>query len=332
LQQEEVHLSSLANLLNSYNTTPIPPCNYSFPVDSTKRFLELADVITSVGIGAIIGLTERLAVMDPVLVRTVSSTLTVESRHDAFFRSIRGEVPNPAPFDTGISDIWAYNLALSFIVPGSCPAELPLPILPRLAVTQPAVAPFANATAPLANTTAPFANTTAPYANATYHMRTPLHQREHHCPYANTTAPHANSTTAPYANATTPYANATTPHANATAPVTNVTAPYANATAPTERPAKLEFTWDPMQAPFVAESGEQLLVGWVNQLNVPVYTPLDISVTGKGTACIPQGMNGIAFAVITVQQPDNVNDLALATMAGPVVVSLSEGNEVKGTR
>jgi hypothetical protein len=105
LQQEEVHLSSLFNLLNSYNTTPIPPCNYSFPVESTKRFFELADVITSVGIGATIGLTERLAVTDPVLVRTVSSILTVESRHDAFFRSIRGEVPNPAPFDTGISDI-----------------------------------------------------------------------------------------------------------------------------------------------------------------------------------------------------------------------------------
>jgi hypothetical protein len=284
-------------------------------VESTKRFFELADVITSVGIGASIGLTERLAV-DPVLVRTVSSILTVESRHDAFFRSIRGEVPNPAPFDTGISDIWAYNLALSFVIPGSCPVEPPLPILPRLTVTQPAVAPFANATAPFTNTTAPFANTTAPYANATTNMRTPLHQREHHCPYANTTAPHANSTTAPFANATAPYANTTTP-------VTNVTAPYANATTPTKRPVKLEFTWDPTQAPFVAESGEQLLVGWINQLNVPVYTPLDISATGKGTACIPQEMNGVAFAVITVQRPDNVNDLALATMAGPVLVSLS---------
>jgi hypothetical protein len=110
---------------------------------------------------------------------------------------------------------------------------------------------------------------------------------------------------------------------NTTTPVTNVTAPYANATAPTERPAKLEFTWDPMQAPFVAESGEQLLVGWVNQLNVPVYTPLDITATGKGTACIPQEMKGVVFAVITVQRPNKVNDLALATMAGPVLVSLS---------
>jgi hypothetical protein len=103
-------------------------------VESTIGFFELAHVITSFGIGATIGLTERLAIMDPVLVRTVSSLLTVESRHDAFFRWIWGEVLNPAPFGTGISDIWAYNLALSFVVPGSCPIELPLPILPRLTV------------------------------------------------------------------------------------------------------------------------------------------------------------------------------------------------------
>jgi hypothetical protein len=301
-------------------------------VDSTKRFFELADVITSVGIGATIGLTERLAVTDPELVRTVSSVLTVESRHDAFFRSIRGEVPNPAPFDTGISDVWAYNLALSFVVPGSCPVDLPLPILPTLTVTQPGVAPFANATAP-------FANATAPYASAITHMRTPLRQRENQCPSANTATPYASSTapfanasthatsTAPYASSTAPHANTATlvtaPYANATAPFTNATIPYVNATAPTGGPAKLEFTWDPKQAPFVTESGEKLLVGWVNQLNVPVYTPLDITAAGKGTASIPQGMNGVAFAVITVQQPDNVDDLALATMAGPVVVSLS---------
>ncbi len=169
-------------------------------------------------------------------------------------------------------------------------------------------------------TTAPFTNGTALYANPIIHTRTSLHQRECHCPYANATTPVMN-VTAPYP--TTAYATATAPYANVTASYAIATAPYANATVSTERSAKLEFTWDPTQAPFVAESGEQLLVGWVNQLNVPVYTPMDIIATGKGTACIPQEMNGVAFAVITVQQPDNVNDLALATMAGPVVVSLS---------
>lgn len=192
------------------------------------------------GIGATIGLAERLAVTDPLLVKSVSSILAVESRHDAFFRHIEGEVPNPAPFDTGISNIWAYNFALSFIVPGSCSVEVPLPILPTLTV------PNASCSEP---------------ANST-----------------------ANSTT---------------------------------------NESLREFTWDPAQMTFVAEAGRQLLVGWVNQLSVPVYTPLNITVKGKGTAPVPQGMNGTAFAAVTTQWPDNVNDLALATLAGPVVVKLS---------
>jgi hypothetical protein len=70
---------------------------------------------------------------------------------------------------------------------------------------------------------------------------------------------------------------------------------------------------------FVAEAGKQSLVGCVNQLNMLVYTPLNITVKGKGTAAVPPGMNGAVFAVVTTQQPDNADDLALATLAGPVV-------------
>ena len=94
-----------------------------------------SDIITSVGIGAIIGLADRISSSDPLLIKSTSSIITVESRHDAFFRQIGGEVPNPSPFDTGISGVWAYNLALPFVVPGSCPVEISLPILPTLSAT-----------------------------------------------------------------------------------------------------------------------------------------------------------------------------------------------------
>ncbi|KAH8799665.1 ferritin-like domain-containing protein [Xylogone sp. PMI_703] len=234
--QEEVHVATFVDLLQAYDAALIPACNYSFPVNSTEQFFELADIITSVGIGAAIGLAESLAVTDPELVKSVSSILTVESRHDAFFRHIVGEVPNPSPFDTGISDIWAYNLAHSFIVPGSCSIEVPLPILPTLTVSD------ASCSIP---------------------------------------------------------------------------------TNSTGNELLREFTWDPTQMTFVAEAGKQLLVGWVNQLNVPLYTPLNITVKGKGTAPVPQGMNGVAFAAVTTQEPDNTNDLALATLAGPVALVLS---------
>ncbi|KAH8704538.1 ferritin-like domain-containing protein [Phaeosphaeriaceae sp. PMI808] len=237
--QEEVHRESLGALLNAYKAVTIPPCNYSFPVASTEDFFQLANLIGSAGIGVTIGLSERLALTDPMLARLVSSILTVESRHDAFFRYAQGEIPNLAPFDTGNNEIWAYNIALSFIVPGSCPVEVPVPVLPKLNVTQEEQAIAMNST------------------NGT--NDTMLQQ----------------------------------------------------------------FSWDPTQIPFVVKEGKQLLVGWVNQVNIPTYTPLSVTSWGKGTSSVPQGMNGIAFAVITTQRYDNVNDLALGTLAGPVVVPIS---------
>ena len=67
----------------------------------------------------------------------MSGIVTVESRHDAFFRMTAGEEPNPTPFDTRISGAWAYNLALDFVIPGSCGSGLPssitsIPVFPPL--------------------------------------------------------------------------------------------------------------------------------------------------------------------------------------------------------
>jgi hypothetical protein len=174
-----------------------------------------------------------------MLARLVASIVTVESRHDAFFRHVQGKVPNPAPFDTGSNDIWAYNMALSFIVPGSCPVDVPIPVLPKLDAVQQEQQP-----------------------TAWHNGSTNDNMLQH-------------------------------------------------------------FAWDPTQMSFVVEEGKQLLVGWVNQVNVPIYTPLTVVSYGMGTASVPRGMNGIAFAVITAQQYDNVNDLAFGTLAGPVVVPVS---------
>jgi hypothetical protein len=81
--------------------------------------------------------------------------------------------------------------------------------------------------------------------------------------------------------------------------------------------------WDPTQTPFVTEAGKPLLIRWVNQLQKPVYTPLNIITKGRGTTDVPQGFNGVVFAAVTVQQPDNVNDLAPAALARPVAIALS---------
>lgn len=190
-----------------------------------------SDIITSIGIGAIIGLADRISSSDPLLIKSTSSIVTVESRHDAFFRQMDGEVPNPSPFDTGITRVWAYNLALPFVVPGSCPIEIPLPVLPTLSTT--------------------------------------------------------------------------------------------NNNSRNDTLRQVEFMWNPSELPLEEEGSKQLFIGWLNQLNLPTYTNLTIQGQGKGTAAVPQGLNGAAFAALTSQKPNNANDFALATLAGPVALKLS---------
>src|ERR1700760_2273893 len=192
-------------ILNGYTTSLLSPCNYSFPVSSTEQFSEVANTISSTGVSAMIGISQSLAFTDPSLTQLISPLLSAKTRHNAVLRSLLDEVPDPAPFDTGISSIWAYNIALSFTVPGSCPVELPIPVIPGLTVTQ---------------------------------------------------VSNANSTVAPYANSTI----------------------GANGNM------MREFTWDPRQVHSVAEGNKQLLAGWVNQANKPVYTPLMKTGSGKGRA------------------------------------------------
>ena len=52
--------------------------------------------------------------------------------------------------------------------------------------------------------------------------------------------------------------------------------------------------------PFITEAGKQLLIGWVNQLNILVYMPLNITARGRGTVYIPQEINRAVFTIVTV--------------------------------
>lgn len=89
-------------------------------------------MITSVGIGAYLGGSERLT-DSPVLEEAAGSILAVEARHDAYLRTGLGASPFPTSFDTGLSAVWAFNLAQMFVV--SCPQQLPIVRLPKLNVT-----------------------------------------------------------------------------------------------------------------------------------------------------------------------------------------------------
>jgi len=137
LYQELVHKATIEGALTSSGALTIPECTKVEIVSSTAQFLTRANIITSTSIGAIISLSGSLAQSDPSLVSTASSILGVEARQDGFFRVSESLVPDPAPFETQISGIWAYNIVLSFVDQKSCPTLLPLPILPVLTITSP---------------------------------------------------------------------------------------------------------------------------------------------------------------------------------------------------
>ena len=136
--QEEVHVANLVKVITGNGGQAIVPCSYQFPVSDATSFFALANIITSVGIGALIDLEANVAPTDPGVIPAVGSIVPVESRHDAFFRLTANEHPNPTAFETRISGTWAYNLALDFVVANSC-TNLPsfitsLPVFPDIQV------------------------------------------------------------------------------------------------------------------------------------------------------------------------------------------------------
>lgn len=136
--QEEVHVANLVKVITGNGGQAILPCAYQFPVSDANSFYALANIITSVGIGALIDLEAGIAPTDPGAIPAVGSIVPVESRHDAFFRLTTNEHPNPTAFETRISGAWAYNLALDFVVAGSCgqlpPSITSLPVFPDIQV------------------------------------------------------------------------------------------------------------------------------------------------------------------------------------------------------
>ncbi|KAF9730094.1 late sexual development protein [Paraphaeosphaeria minitans] len=77
-----------------------------------------------------------------------------------------------------------------------------------------------------------------------------------------------------------------------------------------------------------ARPGTEVTFSWdaagVDQLDVPVFTSLTALGDGSGTTRVPPGLSGTAFAVLTAQpELTSIDELTAATLAGPVVVSLT---------
>ena len=57
---------------------------------------------------------------------------SVAAKQDALLHAAANGNTSLTPFDPPLPDVWAYNLALAYVRPGSCARELPIPLLPAL--------------------------------------------------------------------------------------------------------------------------------------------------------------------------------------------------------
>lgn len=133
-QHEATHASTISSILIKAGYSPVPPCTYKFPYDSPTSFVDLANMITSFGIGAYLG-GGQLLTDDPTLLVAASSIITVEAQHDAYLRAGVGGSPFPNSFDAALTAFFAFNLAQMFIV--ECPQQLPIITLPKLTLESP---------------------------------------------------------------------------------------------------------------------------------------------------------------------------------------------------
>lgn len=91
--------------------------------------IQLASLIELVGLGAFRGASQLLASSDSKLPSSLTAARNDGNLGRALFPGF-----DYVPFERGISSVWAYNLALAFIIPKSCPLELALQKLPRLEI------------------------------------------------------------------------------------------------------------------------------------------------------------------------------------------------------
>jgi len=100
-----------------------------------EKFFKFINIITFIDIKVIIRLNKHFIAMNLMLINIILLILIIKFRYNAFFYFIKGKVFNLVSFDINISDIWAYNLILLFIIFRSCFIKLSLLILPKLTIT-----------------------------------------------------------------------------------------------------------------------------------------------------------------------------------------------------
>lgn len=140
-RDEQTHVDFLTTALKGAGVTPVAECTYDFGNLTPETFLATANIIEGIGVSAYLGAAALIT--NKAYVTAAGSILTVEARHNAFFRGIAGQSPFPQPFDIPLDFNQVYSLASPFIT--ACPSTnpaLPVKAFPTLSVSKSVTAPI----------------------------------------------------------------------------------------------------------------------------------------------------------------------------------------------
>jgi hypothetical protein len=131
MQQENTQHNVVREMLNRTGSPDVPACAYVLPSNASEMLL-LVSTLKSIEVGAFLSLATSLAPDDTPAAIVLSSMATVAARQNGILRANTNENASTASFETLISGTLAYNLAQSYVQPGSCAIELPIHNLPAL--------------------------------------------------------------------------------------------------------------------------------------------------------------------------------------------------------
>ncbi|KAF9210963.1 hypothetical protein BGZ59_008721 [Podila verticillata] len=131
-KHEATHVTFLTSIIESLQGTPLPPCEYKFPLDSLDSFLPIAQALEYTGTSAYLGAASGL---DGDLLTAAATITTVEARHSAFLSELLGQSGIPYAFDTPLNAREVITFASNFTE--SCPFDISVPPFTQLTAMLP---------------------------------------------------------------------------------------------------------------------------------------------------------------------------------------------------
>lgn len=132
-EHDDEHVSTLTAVIKNMTGTPVPVCNYTFPMDNLTQFLAVAQALETTGVSAYLGAASGLR---GDLLTAGGAITTVEARHAAYLNELWGQSGAPYAFDTPLGPREVVTLAINFI--DSCPYNITIKPFNQLMATLPA--------------------------------------------------------------------------------------------------------------------------------------------------------------------------------------------------